>query len=59
MDYQSARQQAIYEYTWTRDESIRNVFEGANLAASHDRIEEPVEVKVRSQLLGKAGAKTN
>ncbi len=48
MDYQSARQQAIYEYTWTRDESIRNVFENGSLAASHYRIEERIE----SQLLG-------
>jgi hypothetical protein len=56
MDYQSARQQAIYEYTWTRDESIRNVFEGGNLAASHYRIEEQVEEKVRSQLLGDIGS---
>ena len=48
MDYQSARQQAIYEYTWSRDESIRNVFENGNLAASHYRIEERIE----SQLLG-------
>lgn len=48
VDYQSARQHAIYEYTWTRDESIRNVFEGGNLAATHYRIEE----KIHSQLLG-------
>jgi hypothetical protein len=56
MDYQSARQQAIYEYTWTRDESLRNVFEGGNLAASHYRIEERIEEKVRSQLLGNTGS---
>lgn len=52
MDYQSARQQAIYEYTWTRDESIRNTFTGGSLAASHYRIEE----QVQSQLLGVAGS---
>jgi hypothetical protein len=56
MDYQSSRQQAIYEYTWTRDESIRNVFEDGVLAASHYRIEERIEERVKeggqSQLLG-------
>ncbi|MBL4796813.1 MAG: hypothetical protein JKY50_05335 [Oleispira sp.] len=52
MDYQSARQQAIYEYTWTRDESIRNVFEGGNLASTHYRIEE----RIQSQLLGEIGS---
>lgn len=52
MDYQSARQQAIYEYTWTRDESIRNVFENASLAASHYKIEEHIEERIRSELLG-------
>ena len=52
MDYQSARQQAIYEYTWTRDESIRNVFENASLTASHYKIEEHIEERVRSELLG-------
>ena len=60
MDYQSARQQAIYEYTWTRDESLRNVFEGGNLAASHYRIEERIEERIKgsdqSQLLGKTGS---
>lgn len=56
MDYQSARRQAIYEYTWTRDESIRNVFDGGNLAASHYRIEEKIEEKIRSQLLGESGS---
>ena len=52
MDYQSARQQAIYEYTWTRDESIRNVFENGNLASSHYKIEE----RIQSQLLGDIGS---
>mgnify|MGYP000423023223 CR=1 FL=1 len=56
MDYQPARQQAIYEYTWTRDESIRNVFEDGALAASHYRIEERVTEKIRSQLEGAAGS---
>ncbi|MFT4763241.1 MAG: hypothetical protein ACI9OH_000326 [Oleispira sp.] len=60
MDYQSARQQAIYEYTWTRDESLRNVFEGGNLAASHYRIEERIEERIKgsdqSQLLGETGS---
>jgi hypothetical protein len=48
MDYQSARQQAVYEYTWTRDESLRNVFEKGSLASTHYRIEE----RIQSQLLG-------
>jgi hypothetical protein len=48
MDYQSARQQAVYEYTWTRDESLRNVFEEGSLTSSHYRIEE----RIQSQLLG-------
>jgi hypothetical protein len=48
MDYQSARQQAVYEYTWTRDESLRNVFEKGGLASTHYRIEESIQ----SQLLG-------
>jgi len=48
MDYQSARQQAVYEYTWTRDESLRNVFEKGGLASTHYRIEE----RIQSQLLG-------
>ena len=48
MDYQSARQQAIYEYTWTRDESLRNVFEEGRLTSSHYKIEE----RIQSQLLG-------
>ena len=52
MDYQSARQQAIYEYTWTRDESIRNVFESGSLASSHYKIEE----RIQSQLLGEIGS---
>ena len=52
MDYQSARQQAIYEYTWTRDESIRNVFENGSLASSHYKIEE----RIQSQLLGDIGS---
>jgi hypothetical protein len=52
MDYQSARQQAIYEYTWTRDESIRNTFTSGSLAANHYRIEE----RIQSQLLGDANS---
>jgi len=40
MEYESVRQQAVYEYTWTRDESIRNVFEKGQLQSSHYRIEE-------------------
>jgi hypothetical protein len=52
MDYQSARQQAIYEYTWTRDESIRNVFEGGNIASSHYKVEE----RIQSQILGEVGS---
>lgn len=46
MNYQSARQKAVYEYTWTRDESLRNVFEGGNLASSHYRVEEQVQAKI-------------
>jgi len=52
MDYQSARQQAVYEYTWTRDESLRNVFEKGGLASTHYRIEE----RIQSQLLGDPSA---
>lgn len=52
MDYQSARQKAVYEYTWIRDESIRNVFERGSLASSHYRIEEEVLGKV----VGDAGS---
>ena len=57
MDYTSVRQQAVYEYTWTRDESIRNVFEHSNVAVSRYRIEEKIEESTRSQLLGEAGSK--
>ena len=52
MDYQSARQQAIYEYTWTRNESIRNTFTSGSLAANHYRIEE----RIQSQMLGDANS---
>jgi len=55
MDYQSLRQQAVYEYTWTRDESIRNVFESGNLATSHYRIEERIKENLQSQLIDGEG----
>lgn len=47
MNYQSNYQQAVYEYTWTRDESIRNVYDKGRLASSHYRLQE----NIQSQLL--------
>lgn len=52
MGYQSARQQAIYEYTWTRDESLRNVFESGSLAATHYRLNE----RIQSREFGDVGS---
>jgi len=52
MDYQSARQQAVYEYTWTRDESLRNAFEKGSLASTNYQIEE----RIQSQILGDPSA---
>lgn len=52
MDYQSAQQKAIYEYTWTRDESIRNVFEGGSLASNHYRINDQIRVSLVDNIDG-------
>lgn len=49
MDYQTLNQKAIYEYTWMRDESLRNIFDGGKLSSSHYRIDEKVETKGRTE----------
>lgn len=45
LEYESAERQAIFEYTWVRDESLREVKQQGQLQSSHYRLDELIQAR--------------
>lgn len=48
LEYESAERQAVVEYTWVRDESLREVSRQGQLQSSHYRLEELIQAQARA-----------
>lgn len=46
MQYESAQRQAVYNYLWTRDESVREVHQKGQLQSSHYRLDEVISAQL-------------
>lgn len=46
VEYESTQRQAVMEYLWTRDESVRTVYKDSSLSSSHYRVDDTRDVKV-------------